>query len=48
MAARQAGMLVAVVSNNWAGAVSAYLAAHRLTEHVSPVVGRAYANPDGI
>ncbi|MEO3780383.1 HAD family hydrolase, partial [Micromonospora sp. B11E3] len=46
VAARQAGLPVAVVSNNSAGAVSAYLAAHRLTMHVSPVVGRAYADPE--
>ncbi|KOX14661.1 haloacid dehalogenase [Micromonospora sp. NRRL B-16802] len=46
VAARQAGMSVAVVSNNSAGAVTAYLAAHRLAGYVSPVVGRAYADPD--
>lgn len=46
VAARQAGMPVAVVSNNSAGAVTAYLAAHRLAGYASPVVGRAYANPD--
>ncbi len=46
VAARQAGLPVAVVSNNSAGAVSAYLAAHRLTGHVSPVIGRAYAEPE--
>ena len=46
VAARQAGLPVAVVSNNSAGAVTAYLAAHRLTGHVSPVVGRAYAEPE--
>ncbi|MFI6229067.1 HAD family hydrolase [Micromonospora echinospora] len=45
VAARQAGMPVAVVSNNSPGAVSAYLAAHRLAAYVSPVVGRAYADP---
>ncbi|MCX4469541.1 HAD family phosphatase [Micromonospora sp. NBC_01655] len=45
VAARQAGLSVAVVSNNSAGSVSAYLAAHRLAGHVSPVVGRAYAEP---
>lgn len=45
VAARQAGMPVAVVSNNSAGAVRAYLAGHRLAEYVSPVVGRAYAEP---
>lgn len=45
VAARQAGSPVAAVSNNSAGAVSAYLAAHRLAIHVSPVVDRAYADP---
>ncbi|MEU4159546.1 HAD family hydrolase [Actinoplanes sp. NPDC026670] len=45
VAARQAGLPVAIVSNNSAGAVSAYLAAHRLSAYVSPVVGRAYADP---
>ncbi|MEV5447840.1 HAD family phosphatase, partial [Streptomyces sp. NPDC052644] len=45
VAARQAGMPVAAVSNNSAGAVAAYLAAHRLAERVSLVVGRAYAEP---
>ncbi|GAA2218135.1 hypothetical protein GCM10010429_49760 [Micromonospora olivasterospora] len=38
-------MSVAVVSNNSAGAVSAYLTAHRIAAYVSPVVGRAYADP---
>ncbi|TDC39054.1 HAD family phosphatase [Micromonospora sp. 15K316] len=46
VAARQAGMPVAVVSNNSAGAVYAYLEAHRLACYISPVVGRAYADPD--
>ncbi len=45
VAARQAGLPVAVVSNNSAGAVTAYLSAHRLATYVSPVVGRAYAQP---
>ncbi|MFI6261368.1 HAD family hydrolase [Micromonospora sp. NPDC051006] len=45
VAARQAGMSVAAVSNNSAGAVTAYLAAHRLARYVSPVIGRAYAEP---
>ncbi|SIR96024.1 HAD family hydrolase [Micromonospora avicenniae] len=46
VAARQAGLPVVVVSNNSAGAVAAYLTAHRLAGHVSPVVGRAYAEPN--
>ena len=45
VAARQAGLSVAVVSNNSAEAVSAYLENHRLSECISPVVGRAYAEP---
>jgi HAD superfamily hydrolase (TIGR01509 family) len=45
VAARQAGLPVAVVSNNSAEAVTAYLSAHRLTPHVLLVVGRAYADP---
>ncbi|RSM38907.1 haloacid dehalogenase [Actinoplanes sp. ATCC 53533] len=45
VAARQAGLPVALVSNNSAGAVTAYLSAHRLASYVSPVVGRAYAEP---
>jgi HAD superfamily hydrolase (TIGR01509 family) len=39
-------MPVAVVSNNSAGAVTAYLTSRRLAAHVSPVVGRSYARPD--
>ncbi|WP_420115965.1 HAD family hydrolase [Micromonospora sp.] len=46
VAARQAGLSVAVVSNNSDGAVTAYLAAHRLAGYVSQVVGRAYADPE--
>ncbi|MFG1607184.1 HAD family hydrolase [Actinoplanes sp. NPDC049265] len=45
VAAQQAGLLVAAVSNNSAGAVTAYLTAHRLAGYVSPVIGRAYAEP---
>ncbi|MFY1617852.1 HAD family hydrolase [Micromonospora sp. WMMD736] len=45
VAAGQAGIPVAVVSNNSPGAVTAYLAAHRLAGYVSSVVGRAYADP---
>jgi beta-phosphoglucomutase-like phosphatase (HAD superfamily) len=43
--ARQLGLPVAMVSNNSAGAVNAYLAAHRLAGYVDPVVGRVYADP---
>lgn len=46
IAARGAGLPVAVVSNNSAPAVSAYLAKHGLAQHVSPVVGRPYGRPD--
>ncbi|WP_091425927.1 HAD family hydrolase [Micromonospora tulbaghiae] len=45
VAARQAGLPVAVVSNNSASAITSYLTAHRLAGYVSPVVGRAYAEP---
>jgi phosphoglycolate phosphatase-like HAD superfamily hydrolase len=45
VAARQAGLPIVIVTNNSVGAVSAYLAKHRLTGHVSSVVGRAYADP---
>ncbi|WP_431928551.1 HAD family hydrolase [Micromonospora wenchangensis] len=45
VAVRQAGRPVAIVSNNSASAVTAYLAAHRLEAHVSLVVGRTYADP---
>ncbi|GIM97533.1 HAD family hydrolase [Paractinoplanes toevensis] len=45
VAARQAGLPVAVVSNNSAEAVTAYLVAHRLAGYVAPIVGRAYADP---
>jgi beta-phosphoglucomutase-like phosphatase (HAD superfamily) len=36
---------VAIVSNNSAPAVEAYLAAHGLMSLVAPIVGRAYADP---
>ena len=45
VAARQAGLPVAVVSNNSAGAVTAYLVAHRLVRYVAPIIGRPYADP---
>jgi len=40
VAAWQAGLPVAVVSNNSAGAVTAYLASHRLAGYVSPMASR--------
>ncbi|MGA3526800.1 HAD family hydrolase [Melissospora conviva] len=45
VAAKQAGMPVAIVSNNSAPAIASYLAAHRLAGHVAAVVGRAHAEP---
>ncbi|MCU7724564.1 HAD family phosphatase [Actinoplanes sp. KI2] len=39
------GLPVAIVSNNSAPAVEAYLAAHGLITLVTPIVGRAYADP---
>ncbi len=45
-AARGAGLPVAIVSNNSGPAVSAYLAAHGLADHVDLVVGRPYARPE--
>jgi HAD superfamily hydrolase (TIGR01662 family) len=46
LAARKAGRQVAIVSNNSAGAVRAYLAAYGLENHVVVVVGRSYGRPD--
>jgi HAD superfamily hydrolase (TIGR01509 family) len=45
VAARESGRSVAIVSNNSAEAVTTYLASHRLSSYISPVVGRAYADP---
>jgi HAD superfamily hydrolase (TIGR01509 family) len=45
VAAHQTGRRVAVVSNNSADAIAAYLAARRLAGYVHPIVGRTYANP---
>ena len=45
-AARDAGVPVAIVSNNSGRAVSAYLVAHGLTEQVKRVNGRPHARPD--
>jgi beta-phosphoglucomutase-like phosphatase (HAD superfamily) len=39
------GLPVAVVSNNSAPAVEAYLVAHGLMPFVAPIIGRAYADP---
>lgn len=45
VAAQHSGRHVAIVSNNSAEAVHAYLIARRLTSYIHPVIGRAYANP---
>jgi beta-phosphoglucomutase-like phosphatase (HAD superfamily) len=45
VAARKAGKPVAVVSNNSAGAVMEYLTAKRLSQYITSVIGRAYADP---
>jgi HAD superfamily hydrolase (TIGR01549 family) len=45
VAAQHSGRHVAIVSNNSAEAVRAYLIARRLDGYVHPVVGRAYASP---
>ncbi|GAA2599007.1 hypothetical protein GCM10010399_32130 [Dactylosporangium fulvum] len=43
--ASRAGIPTAIVSNNSAGAVAAYLSKHGLLQYISPIVGRAYAHP---
>jgi HAD superfamily hydrolase (TIGR01549 family) len=45
VAAHRTGRRVAIVSNNSAAAVRAYLAARRLAGYVHPVIGRAFADP---
>ncbi len=47
LGARSAGLLVAVVSNNSAEAIAAYLSAHGLADKFAPIVGREYAEPAG-
>jgi beta-phosphoglucomutase-like phosphatase (HAD superfamily) len=42
----EAGKSVTVVSNNSAGAISAYLARQRLTRYRLPISGRVYARPE--
>jgi beta-phosphoglucomutase-like phosphatase (HAD superfamily) len=42
----EAGKSVAIVSNNSAGAIHAYLSRERLSRYLLPVSGRAYARPD--
>ena len=43
--AQASGLPVAVVSNNSAGAIEAYLAAHGLARCAGPIIGRSYADP---
>jgi len=43
--AQASGLPLAVVSNNSAGAIEAYLATHDLAGCAGPVIGRAYADP---
>ena len=45
LSARAQGVPVAVVSNNSAMAIEAYLIAHDLAAYVTPIIGRAYADP---
>lgn len=45
-AARQAGKPVAIISNNSAEAIAAYLTLHGLTAQVVTVIGRAYGQPE--
>lgn len=39
------GVPVAVVSNNSAAAIEAYLTTHNLAAYVTPIIGRSYADP---
>lgn len=45
LGAHALGVPVAVVSNNSAVAIEAYLTAHDLAAYVTPIIGRAYADP---
>lgn len=45
LGAHARGVPVAVVSNNSAVAIEAYLTAHNLAAYVSPIIGRPYADP---
>jgi HAD superfamily hydrolase (TIGR01509 family) len=45
LSAHAHGIPVAVVSNNSAVAIEAYLTAHDLAAYVTPIIGRAYADP---
>src|SRR5690606_15739241 len=46
VAAHHAGRPLAVVSNNSAPAIYAYLNRHRLSRYLHPIIGRAYGDPD--
>jgi HAD superfamily hydrolase (TIGR01509 family) len=46
MAANQTGRRIAVVSNNSADCIHAYLSAHQLTTYVQLVIGRPEAVPE--
>lgn len=46
VAAYHAGRPLAVVSNNSAPAIHAYLNRHRLSRYLHPIIGRTYADPD--
>jgi beta-phosphoglucomutase-like phosphatase (HAD superfamily) len=46
VAAFEAGKPAAIVSNNSAGAIGAYVARHRLSAYAMPISGRTFARPD--
>lgn len=46
LAAHGAGRFIAIVSNNSAPAVRAYLGAHEIAQYIDYVAGRPYADPD--
>ncbi|GAA0808944.1 HAD family hydrolase [Spirilliplanes yamanashiensis] len=46
LAVRAAGLPVAIVSNNSSEAVSAYLAAHGLSNYIDHIFGRPYSRPE--
>ncbi|GIE79050.1 hydrolase [Actinoplanes philippinensis] len=48
LGAHARGIPVAVVSNNSAVAIEAYLTAHNLASYVTPIIGRPYADPQSM
>lgn len=46
VAAAEAGVPVAIVSNNSTPAIEAYLTRHELTDYVRAIIGRVYGRPD--